>query len=250
MLKIAICDDEIRCCAKLEYEILEYSKRNSMNIECETYSNIASLYNNLQHGYIYDLIFLDIEFSDRKGNTDSDGIKLGQMIRNDMLDESTQIVFMSWHDRYSLQLHGIHILDFARKPVSTEKLEAIIERLIRIRDVDLRNFTYNINKGILTVSLSDVSYFKSNGRQVQIYDKNNELKDQFNGKLSDVWPRIKNADFLFIHNRYIVNYKYVRNYEYSCLTVGEKREVLPIAQSRRKEIRKIQMRMESESFHG
>ena len=250
MIRIAICDDDVNFCAELEKIITQYAAEQSIIIECDVYTNINSIYNNLIYGYVFDLIFLDIEFPGNDGLTESEGIKLANLIRMTLFDEFTQIVFISWHEKYSLQLHGIHILDFLNKPINEKKVSEILDRLIRIRKTEQNVFSYKINKDYHTVQLAEIAYFKSKGRLVVMYGKSNDVFDQFYGKISEVWQQVNRAGFLYIHNRFLVNSKYIQKYEYSFVIVGQKSTRLPIAQSKRKEIRSIQIKLEGGGYNG
>ena len=61
MMRIAVCDDD-RCFAtRLEEMVLQEALQAGISAETEVYSDGDTLVTDLQKGYRYELIFLDIE---------------------------------------------------------------------------------------------------------------------------------------------------------------------------------------------
>ena len=89
--------------------------------------------------------------------------------------------------------------------------------------------------------MSEIIYFSSSGRTVTLVSLDKSYT--FYDTLEDIYSEIKNRHFLYIHKSFIVNYRYVRQYEYEQVTLLDG-TVLPISQPRRKLIRKMILEME------
>jgi DNA-binding LytR/AlgR family response regulator len=231
-LRIAICDDEDR----IGFQIEEYVEKicSSLNLksDIDVYSTGEGLLRELSEGTCYELIFLDIELET------TDGVKVGNTIRNEHNDELTQIVYISWKDSYALQLFDINPLDFLVKPLSYEDVAKVIRRYLKIINFWSDVFTYKYYHDTFKVKLRDIIYLQSSGRKIIIHSK--DKTEEFYGSLEEVFnEQLLRADFLMIHKSYIVNFDYVSVFEYDKAILSDKTE-LPIGQSKRKEIRKRQ----------
>ena len=111
--------------------------------------------NKLQNNESYHLIFLDIELKQ------CSGIDVGNFIRNQLMDESTQIVFFSGKDGYDRQLFEFRPLGFIEKPLTLKKVTGIVEKYLRIYGASSELFTYKFNRDVFCVKLCEILYFKS-----------------------------------------------------------------------------------------
>lgn len=230
MIKIAICDDDNLVCSELESKIFLYSNENFVKIECDIYNSVEALFQSLAKE-CYDLIFFDIEFPNQSGVLD------GECIRKELKDEKTQIVFISWHKEYALKLFKINVLDFIVKPIASSDVARVLDTLIAINKTSGNVFKYSIGKDIYSVELSDILYFQSYGRKVCISMINGK-SDYFYGKITDVYNELKEFCFLYVHNRYLVNYPHIECFRYEYIILNNNMQI-PISQSKRKEIRNL-----------
>ena len=86
MIRIALCDDEEKVCSKLEDYIIQACEELHIESEIDIFSSGSILKKHLIDGSMYNIFFLDIELNDKSGITISD------CIRNEVKDESAQIV--------------------------------------------------------------------------------------------------------------------------------------------------------------
>ena len=89
MLRIAICDDEIRTCSQLEDMVLGFAKGRGLQTEAEVFYSGEALYQAIREQCPFDLILLDIEM------LALDGVELGRRIREQLLNEKVAIVYIS-----------------------------------------------------------------------------------------------------------------------------------------------------------
>lgn len=232
--KIAVCDDEKVICKKIFDMINLCSEKMGISFETDCFVSGEELCQEMKKAK-YDLIFLDIELPKMNG------VAVGKYIRETLSNEVVQIVYISSKQQYAMELFDIRPMNFLIKPITSEKIQAIIEKLLKLNSVDTQLFKFKIRQDYIKLPLSEIMYFSSNGRKISIVSPNKT--HEFYGSLENIYTDVKARNFLYIHKSYIVNYRFVRQYEYEQVTLING-TVLPISQPRRKPIRKIIMEME------
>ena len=205
MYRIGICDDDKELCSGLEEQIYHIAKELSVKADVEVWYSGESILNDLGNGTQLDLIFLDIELV-RK-----DGISVGKFIRGEMEDIQTHIVYISSKQSYAMQLFKTQPLDFLIKPVSNKQLKEVLARSLKQKRSSDIYFEYQKGSSILRIPTRDIAYFMSMDKKIRLMAKDGE--EEFYGKLKNILEKLP-ADFVMIHQSYIVNQLYVSEYSY------------------------------------
>lgn len=205
----AICDDEkkLRCALRrvietklqlegISYDIVEYT------------SGEALLEGILQA--VPDLLFLDIEMKGRNGMETAK--KLRERCKN------TIIIFVTAYPDFVFQGYEVKAFHYILKPYKESKLCEVIENALKEMEADKEQF-YLVEKksGSIRLSLRQVLYFKSEGRSIEAAKEGETLR--FYGKLGEIEKQMPSC-YIRVHNRYLVNLKYVSEVEGSCLLCG------------------------------
>lgn len=233
MLRIAICDDDKIICQQLEDMLADMEEENNEQFEVEVFYSGEELYRFLKKDNRYNLIFLDIEMRDLNG------VEVGKKIRDEMNDETTQIVYISGREDYAMDLFEVRPLNFLIKPVSKSKVEAAVNKAIKILGESKHFYEYKNGNVNFSVPVGDILYFESDGRKVNII-----LMDDvkvFYGKLSEVEDKLRSQDFIMIHKSYLINFNHVVEYTYDYVKMSNK-ETLTISQNNRKAVREQLLR--------
>lgn len=225
LLYIAICDDEKIVCEQLAQQIEDYCSQNSQKVFISTFLNGEDLYALLKKGQHFDLFFLDIMLYQLNG------IELGKYIRENLDNQASQIIFISAQQKYAMELFALHPLDFLVKPISPLQIAACIELTKKIKERSRVCFTYQTNGIIKNIPLNDIYYFESCARKIKIFSTQGQ--DEFYGKLVDVYNKVKEYPFLYIHKSYLVNYSWVRCNKFSAMILENGQE-LPVSRSKQK----------------
>lgn len=228
-MKIAICDDEIAVCTRLEEIITDILTDGQLEYSIDVFYTGEGLISGMERES-YNLIFLDIEL------TGINGIETGTYIREVLGNEQVQISYVSGKEFYAMKLFEIRPINFLIKPLTYEKVEQVIEKYIKIEGLDPIYFKYKKGVELGSIPVADILYFTSEGRKIQIVTLRGE--EFFYGKMEDVYTSIKNQKFLFIHRSIIVNYRYVQNLKYESVQMIDGTE-FTISQKRRRAIREI-----------
>lgn len=228
MLRIAICDDDKIICQQLEDMLADIEEDINEQFEVEVFYSGEELYRFLGKNNRYNMIFLDIEMRDLNG------VEVGKKIRDEMNDETTQIVYISGREDYAMDLFEVRPLNFLIKPVSKTKIEAVISKVKKILGESKQFYEYKNGNVNFSVPVGDIMYFESDGRKVNII-----LMDDvkvFYGKLSEVEEKLGSQDFIMIHKSYLINFNHVIEYTYDYVKMSNK-ETLTISQNNRKAVR-------------
>ncbi len=237
MYRVVICDDEIEICSQIEQMIIDYSKSISVEIEIDVYYSGEELCKFLSSGIEYDILFLDIEFKQMNG------VEIGEKIRNELRNETMQIVYISGKQSYAIELFNVRPLNFLIKPLEFEKITKVLKKAMELSAKKYKYFTYKQGHNTNKKLIEDILYFESINRQVKMTTSAGEII--FYGSLSDIFSQLQACQFFYIHKSYLINYNHVIEFSYDYLVMSDK-TVLPISQSRRKEIRDLQITIEKE----
>lgn len=229
MLKIAICDDDVVLTSKLEELLEKISLKNGIKADIDIYFDGYGILNAIKRGEYYDIIYMDIEMKTL------DGIEAAKEIRK--LNTKVLIMYISSHEQYLKQLFEVEPFRFISKPIEEDLFEHdFLKAYNKILKEDVY-FNYKFNKSDIKVLISDIMYFESDGRIINIIMTNST--DKFYDKLNDVEDRLKKSKFTFlrIHQSYLVNFKYIEKISFSKITLMDGTE-LQISEERQKQIRK------------
>ena len=228
MYRIGICDDDKILCADLEEQLYALSKEMALKVEIDVWYSGESIQNDLQKGIELDLLFLDIEL------VQENGITVGKFIRNEMEDMQTHIVYISSKEGYAMQLFKVQPLDFLIKPVSVEQLKEVLMRSVKQKSRPDAYFEYQKGNSVFRIPIKDIAYFTSMDKKIVIIKKDGE--EEFYGKLKNIAENLP-VEFIMIHQSYIINQAYVREYSYETVKMVNG-ENLNISKPYRKETRR------------
>lgn len=228
-IQIAVCDDELEICMQIEKQLIYILDELSFKYDIDCFLTGEELCNEMKKER-YDLIFLDIELPNMSG------VQIGKYIRETLKNEIVQIAYISSKQEYAMELFDFRPINFLIKPLTYKNIRKVIDKYMIVTEQEKHMFTYKKRFNFFKVPLSDILYFENKGRRVTIVTK--EYSDEFYESMESIYSRIKGQRFLYIHKSIIVNYNYIKKigYEKVIMLNGE---VLPISQSRRKEIRSM-----------
>ena len=232
MFKIAVCDDVASVCNELKTMIMDM--KNDLickEITIDTFYSGEALIDNIKEENLYDLIFLDIELG--KIN----GVEVGHIIRKQMEDYVTKIIYISSKDIYDRQLFDVQPLHFLKKPIDSKKVFDDIQLAMKISEKENRNFEFKSFRNTIKVPYRDILYFESRGREVFLMGTKSNYTFYGNiNSLEEVLPKF----FIHPNRSYFVNYEFVTCFKFEELIMTDG-SVIPISRNKRKEIRELQL---------
>jgi DNA-binding LytR/AlgR family response regulator len=175
-----------------------------------------------------------------------DGIEVSRKIREEYLDESLKIVYVSSSKSHTLQMFENRPMNFLPKPVSEEAVERTLLKALSLWERNKSDFEFQIGKKQYRVKVNEIMYFESDNKKILIHTIVNTL--EFYGKLSIVEKQLVGNHFVWIHKSYLVNYMYIREamYDELVLSTGLR---LPITQTFRKGVRDFMVQRRKGELH-
>lgn len=171
-----------------------------------------------------DVLFLDIEMPGL------DGMETARRVR--MADANLLLVFATGFADYVFDGYAVNALDYLLKPVSPQKLAAVIKRILGV--VELRapdTYSFKNTLGMFRIPKADILYLQSEGRQVHLVTA--QRRYTFYDKLNTVHQEL-GASFIRIHQRYLVRCAAVDSFLGDSVTVNSCS--LPVSRSMRAQV--------------
>ncbi len=242
LVNIGICDDNIRFCSELEKVIIKYCEVERQLVNIEIYYSGDKLYEDLKKETIFDILFLDIELGGKYS-----GVDIGCFIRNDLQNEAIQIIYISSYDKYALKLFKTRPMDFLIKPVNSHMIYKAMKMGIDLTKRNVISFQYKQGRNWNKVYINSILYFKSKDREIEMVTVNGKIT--FYESLENIYEMLYMHRFFYVHKSYLVNYLHVIEFFYDKLIMSNK-EIIHIAQTRRKAVREIQKEYLSKEIEG
>jgi len=215
MIKAIIVDDEFNAIKNLKWELENFCD----DIEvCDAFTDpleAISAINYLKP----DCVFLDIEMPEM------DGFQLLASLKYRDFD----LVITTAYDNYAIKAFREHAIDYLLKPIDSDDLSKSVERVranksrndlgFEIKKViesitpktERRKIALPLSGKTIFVEPYEIRYCKSSGNYSEIYFINNKT-EVLSKKLKDVEELINNSDFFRVHNSYLVNIHYIKEF--------------------------------------
>lgn len=227
MLRIGICDDQMEARDFLRFQLEKVIREESEQIVYEFSTGESAVRWLKKHSGEIDLLFLDVEM---KGIS---GMEAAGQIRE--FDREICLVFVTGYTDYVFDGYKVNALDYVIKPVRAERLGEILNRVRnQIFDGRERTFSFKNPEGTYRLLLADISLFYSDKRKVNVICAGHGEKRvyTFYGKLDEVEEQLSDA-FVRVHQRYLVNPKWVTRIGGESVTVDG--ENIPMSRAMKEE---------------
>lgn len=230
MVKIAICDDEAVIIQQISALVKAEFEKYNEKVQVQSFDRPGDLIDCLKDKEVYDLVFLDIQMPDKTG------IDVANFIREALHDDLTQIVFVSSESGYAMQLFEARPMDFLLKPVNEKQIERIVSLCHRLIENNRNIFQFSTRECTVRLNMSQINYFESRGRKIKVVT-DDEIYE-FYEKMDDLYERVKDYNFLYIHKSYIVNNAHIKHFTAKSVVMGNGEEV-PVSRNRRGELKNL-----------
>ena len=235
---IGICDDEKGTCAELENMLYAYGEMQGIKIDVSVWYTGESLCSFLKKENTLDILFLDIEL------ISTDGIKIGNFIREELENIETTIIYISSKSSYAMNLFCVQPLDFLIKPLTQKMINDVMVRSIKLYERKNQLFEYQCKGYHFKAPYKNIIYFYSQNKKINIVFKEEER--QFNGKLKEIASMVPH-NFILIHQSYLINLDFVTECSYELVKM-KNGALLNISQPYRKIVREQIMKNEWEKI--
>ena len=200
MLNFVLCDDNLNIVKKLKEMLEIIFVKNDIDANVGFYSDKPEEILKYEKENIVDVLILDINL-----NSNITGIDLAKEIRK--RNKKVYLIFSTGHLEYSLLAYSVKTFDYLPKPITLERLEVTLNRL-------LDDFSNNSNKKFIQVNNKtvineeEINYIKKDGMKLIFCTGkgNYETYSSFN-KIENLLP----DNFVRCHKSYIANTDCIQN---------------------------------------
>ncbi len=220
-MRIAVCDDELRCRRQLMDAL--YSVSKSLDVMVSAFEDGAELLRGFEESP-YDLVFLDIEMPGM------DGITVARQLRE--MSKEAAIVFLTAHIEYALEGYEVNALRYLTKPAQPEKLREIIDHVAAKAQAQ-RSIWIKTDSEDVRLPLSEILYFEAQNQNVRIRTLRQEYTVRHN--ISDYEKELAADGFFRVHRGYLVSLRQISSLGKGEVVLGDIR--VPVSRSREKELR-------------
>ena len=231
MYRIAVCDDEEAVRAQIIRVLSAHPRRDSFSVV--EFSSGEALLESLRAGQTYLLLILDIQLQGQNGVT------VGRLLREELKDNTTQVLYISAHTQYAMELFDVRPLNFLTKPLNEEKLSACVTQALDLAPGLDEALTLRVGKQALRIPLREIRYLESYQKRLTIHTIHGDYTCA--QRLSSVFAGLPQPEFFQIHQSFVVNDLYVHCIRYDRLTLDDGTE-LSISQNFRKKVRELVFR--------
>ena len=199
MLNFVLCDDNLVIVNKLK-EMLEFLFVKH-DIEAKvtfTSDNSIDVLDFIANNHV-DVIILDINL-----NSNISGLELAKRVRKN--NKGVYIIFSTGHFEYSLIAYSVKTFDYLPKPITIERLEVTLLRLLEDVKFSNKKFIYIDNKTI--INYSEINYIKKDGMKL-VFCTDSHKYETYNSfsKIQSILP----DNFIRCHKSYIANADNISN---------------------------------------
>jgi len=212
-IKTILVDDQPDNLTLLENQIAKTSANIEIIDEAMSVQEAVTKINNLEP----DLVFLDIKLPDGKGFD----------VINQVENDNFQVIFVTAYEEYAIKAFEFSALHYLLKPVSLDELQKALERFESSRrdenfENQLTTLTENLNSqnkkiilpasdGLSIIELDDIVHLESSNNYTSFYLNNGE-RIMVSKPISTYERLLSDLYFARIHNKHIINLKYVKKY--------------------------------------
>ncbi len=226
MIKIAICDDEMKDRDALGKYVTDYFEQKEETCELQNFSSGADLLEATAGG-LFDIYFLDILMPGMNG------MELGRVIRDKNI--WSFIVFTTVSREFAFDAFSVQAFHYLEKPVRGEEISELLDKVrdIRRKRGD-RKVGIHTKKGTASVNVNEIMFVENINRSsvYRLSDGSNIAgvcnRSTFEESVETLGEQ---ADFIQPHKSYFVNMRHIRTLTLSSLIMDDGTQI-PISRKR------------------
>lgn len=201
MIRLAICDDDIKVLSVLQ-KMIETQYGDQIQVT-RYQSSEEILFTYEEKKYIpFDIILIDIVLKRENG------IELAKKLQT--ASRRVKIIFITGYLEFAPDIFEIEPVYLLKKPVSAIKLVDAIDKAIEKIDKEEKQLITLCAKGtIFQVNVGCISYVESDGRKLLVHQNENVLSIYM--KLDDLEKKLGEM-FLRCHHSYLVNMSFIKKF--------------------------------------
>lgn len=231
MLRIAICDDDLRELSLISELLNKYQTEKEPLLKYDAFSNAIDLLDAIKRKD-YHILILDVLMPGLNG------IEAAQEIRD--FDKEIKIIFLSSSREFAVESYSVDAYYYLLKPVTAQKffpiLDGILLELLRREDF----MHIKTSSRFTRIPYSKIEYLEVFNKKLLFHLADGTIKE-INGSLSNFEDILCCRDeFIKVHRSYIVNMESILSLSLKELTTLT-RKTVPISRLLCRQVREAYM---------
>lgn len=215
-MNIVICDDDANMVGILHDKVLSVMEDNGLKCNIKELYDGEALVKYCTENEV-DAVLVDVDMPKM------DGFKAVEELQKTQPD--LIIVFVSAHERYGCQSYDYQPFWF----ISKRKLEKLDDVLLKLamklkRRKESEELIYLKFDKLISVNVNELMYLKSDKHYIYGYTYAGEMV-KFRGSLTTVYEQLKQADFVYVQQRYVINCRYIETFSAQYVTLKNQEKI-------------------------
>lgn len=200
MLNFVLCDDNLNIVNKLKEMLEILFLKNDIDARVSFFTDKPEEVLEYEKRNTVDVLILDINL-----NSTISGIDLAQQIRKN--NKKVYLIFSTGHLEYSLLAYSVKTFDYLPKPITLERLEVTLNRLLDDLSNNSEKDFIHLNKQTI-INAKEINYIKRDGMKL-VFCTNTGNYESYSSfaKIENTLPNT----FIRCHKSYIANTQNVLN---------------------------------------
>ena len=222
-VKIAICDG-----IKQDADVLVQRLHDTklfINAEYSLFDCGEDILKAVSEGRLFDIVILEVKLPG------IDGICVGKHLFNTSPD--TVLIFVTNHPEYAINAFDCNAFNYILKSDSLDKFTDVLskakEHLLKVN----RSYFIKTLGGEVRVLMSEIKYIEYSQKRLTFHTVDGCYTER--GQIGELANRFESFGFIYIHQGYIVNAKWVRTIKRNTVLLTDGTEVM-MSLKKRKEI--------------
>ena len=239
MLKIAICDDEIKEISSISSFINNYISEHDIPITYKCYTSSVELTSKAAYEK-YDLYLLDVIMPVLNG------MSLANEIRS--FDKAADIIFLTSSPEFAVESYTVKAANYLLKPITKDNLFCALDDILEKKEADIPKYiVVKSTNGVHKLLLSNIVCVEAFNRKV-IYYLNNNSQLECSERFTSICDKLmENHEFMLAHRSFAVNMNFVRSIGSTDMQL-QNGKIIPLAQRRVSEIIKQYLAFQMEEM--
>lgn len=224
MIKIAICEDEVKIRLELKALIESYIDQYKVPAKIFLYHTAEDLEEyRMENHCDFDIIFFDIIMPG------VDGLTCARNIRKQ--SRTVKFVFLTNCVEYVFAGYEVNASRYILKPLNQVKIFETLDHVLQeVQDLRCKNIVVKSHGKIHRIALEEIILAETSNNVIMLTCADNQDAVTLYEKLDDFLARVNYDFFIRVHKSYAVNFLYIETYKSSEIILKNS-AVLPISRT-------------------
>lgn len=223
-IRVAVCDDERSQTEYLTAKLSEWAARNDHTCDVLAFPSAEAFLFAYGENKSFDVLLLDIEMKEMNG------VELARRIREE--NDAVQIIFITGYPDFISQGYDVGALHYLLKPISEEKLFAVLDRAQKNLRKAEKRLTVSVNRQTEYIPFSKIVCLEAQMNYTVVYT--NVAAYRVKTALSDLEKKLDDG-FFRCQRSFIVNLAEIHTVKRDSVILKNGRSV-PISRGMREQI--------------